>query len=146
MQSSRFDWKPSGKQFTWTKLKAPSPSQQKTIRGRQLKLLARKFQFSEEFGGQDYKLRLMPRPLVRYEDPEEGILEGGVFVMAHGTNAEALLILEANGKTKQWQAGFARLGAAELEAKFDSKTVWKVPFGFSEAYLAVQDFNNRRPG
>ena len=139
LEASQFNWKPSGKGFAWTKLKSQKPSQRKTVRAIQIKQLARKFRFSEKFGGQDYTLRLMPRPLIRYEDSEKGIVDGAIFVMAHGTNAEALLILEADGKTNQWQAGFARLGAASLEAEFDSKTVWKVPFGFSSAYLAKQD-------
>ncbi len=143
LQSNQLNWRPSGKQFSWVDIEAKSPSEKKNSRQRQLKQLARKFQFTEDFNNQQYKLRLMPRPLVQYEDPENGILNGSIFVLAHGTNAEALLILEANGKTKEWQAGFARLGAAALEAKYDKKTVWKVPFGFSRAYMTSRDFGEQ---
>lgn len=93
--------------------------------------LARSFDV-HEFWDPDrtrYELRLMPRPVHRYSNPDEGIVDGAVFVFANGTNPEALLLLElqASDDGPRWRCAIARMGHAELHASFDGDEVWQRP-------------------
>ena len=58
-----------------------------------MKQIARNLDVSETWDGQTYQLRLMPQPIISYED--EDVVDGSIFVLAHGTNAELLAIVEA---------------------------------------------------
>jgi len=76
-------------------------------------------------------LRLMPKPLVRYQDAEIGLRDGALFALAYGTNPTALLALEAwspGSSTVAWRFGFARLGGGEMSGRLDDKEEWTCPF------------------
>src|SRR2546425_391235 len=67
-------------------------------------------------------LRRLARPLPSYRDEDAGILEGGLFAFANGTNPELLLFIEARqGKGKSskpvWQFGVGRASYAQLHAE-----------------------------
>lgn len=75
-------------------------------------------------------LRLLVSPVYRYDDVQGGVLDGAVFVLAHGTNPEILMFVEAHakrGESAMWYCGFAPLGSAELHVTRDSKDVWMQP-------------------
>jgi hypothetical protein len=131
VRAESFEWTPRAAPFTWLKLSDGAPPHaNENIRRRQIKQAAQKFSASEEWQGQTYQLRMMPQPILQYEDKEEGVIEGAVFVWAHGTNVEILMFLEArqgeNG-AKHWAAGFARLSGASLDVDYNGQDFWNSP-------------------
>lgn len=110
---------------------SPSPAAKEPQRLRQIKDLARRFA-AHEFWDPDnsrFELRLLVQPVLHYSDAKASIQDGAIFVMAHGTNPEALLFIEAIGKSLEearWHCAFARLGSAEIHVELDGKEIWKV--------------------
>ena len=74
-------------------------------------------------------LRLLTQPIHRYANPEQGILDGGLFVFAHGGNPEVVLVIEARETEEKetWMYAFSRVAYAELRIKLDDTEIWKVP-------------------
>ena len=71
-------------------------------------------------------LRLLPRPLYRYENTRGDIIDGSVFAFVQGTDPESLLLLEAT-KTRdksKWEYAFVRRTSGELEGRFKDEVVW----------------------
>ena len=55
--------------------------------------------------------------------------DGALFVLAHGTNPEVLVLIEAIGDSidkARWHYGLARCGSAEMHVAIDGKEVWTV--------------------
>ena len=111
---------------------APAVAAEEPVRLRQMKELARRFAAHEFWDpdNQRYELRLLAQPLHRYREPQAGLLDGVVFIFAHGTNPEIVLLIEAAGKDTEaatWQYGFVRLGSAEMHVSLDGGEVWTQP-------------------
>jgi hypothetical protein len=72
--------------------------------------------------------------ILGYTDKEKGVIEGTVFVWAHGTNVEILMFLEArqgeNG-AKNWVAGFRRVSGADLHVDYNGQDFWNDVRGVS---------------
>ena len=103
--------------------------------------MVRRLAAEEEYEG-TFQLRLMPQPIHRYTDAKIGVIDGTIFVMAHGTNVELLVFVEAQ-ETKdkpQWFVGFSRLGAAALQARFDNETIWAAERNFGGASSSYGNF------
>jgi hypothetical protein len=131
VRAESIEWTPRAVPFTWLKVpdEAP-PHATQSIRRRQIKQAAQKFSASEEWRGQTYQLRMMPQPILQYEDQEKGVIEGTVFVWAHGTNVEILMFLEGRqggDDAKHWVAGFARLSGASLDVDYNGQEFWNSP-------------------
>jgi len=111
--------------------KAPKPADREVTRQSQLKELSRRFE-AHEFWDPDnsrFELRLLVQPVYRYRDLDQKIVDGAVFILAHGTNPEAVLLIEAHGETAataEWKYGLVRLGSAEMHASLDGNEVWKL--------------------
>lgn len=116
---------------------APAPAKTSAERLRQMKALAERFKATmtgwREDDADREELRLLPRPLFRYElaaekDPEPNLLDGGLFAYVLGTDPEVILILEAIGTAEkaEWQYAFARATSAGLEVRLDKDrdAVW----------------------
>lgn len=110
---------------------APSPDGTRPQRLRQMKTLAEKFQATllgwKRDNSDREELRLLTRPLYRY-DPKEGpVLDGAVFTFAMGTDPEVLLLIEAvkEGQASRWQYAFARRSSGELEGRLGEQVVWQ---------------------
>jgi hypothetical protein len=106
---------------------APAAAQTEATRLVQLKGLARRFDVSEKLGEEQSPLRLLPTPVYRYQDLEAGLLDGALFVLGHGTNPEAVLVIECgtqNGETA-WSYGFVPLAAAAVTARLSDQVVWE---------------------
>jgi hypothetical protein len=108
---------------------APVPSDKETTRLRQMKDLARRFT-AHEFWDPDnsrFELRLLIQPVHRYSDVKAGVYDGAAFIIAHGTNPEIVLLIEALGepKTARWHFSVARQSSAEVHVELDGKEVWK---------------------
>jgi hypothetical protein len=126
-------WKPAKKQVQFSKLAdAPSVAAKENVRLRQSKEIARRME-AHEFWDPDnsrFELRLLIQPVHRYSDSAVEIQDGIMFVFAHGTNPEALLLIEAVGPTiekSSWQYGLVRTSNAEVHAELDGKEVWMQP-------------------
>ena len=80
--------------------------------------------------GSRYELRLMPRPLHRYNDDKEKVADGAIFAFAYGTNPELLAVIEARGEpaSARWQIGFARCGTAEQHVLLKAKEIFMLPY------------------
>jgi hypothetical protein len=97
---------------------------------RQMKEIARRFT-AHEFWDPDnsrFELRLLVQPVHRYRDERRGVLDGAAFVLAHGTNPEVVLLIEAHGARPdqaQWRYSLARMGSAEFHVELDGREVWK---------------------
>jgi hypothetical protein len=115
---------------------APAPAADSPQKQRQLKLIAQKFtghQFWDPNNSR-YELRRLERPLYTYRDEAAGVLEGGLFTLANGTNPEILFFVEArvdpNDKSKAtWQYAVGRLAHAELHMEYDGKEIFNAPRG-----------------
>jgi len=123
-------WQPAEKQIDFVPLAdAPPPAAKETGRLRQIKDIARRFTAHEFWDPENsrFELRLLVQPVHRYRDAANEIQDGAMFVLAHGTNPEALLLIEAAGPTVEgagWQYGLVRTSNAELHAELDGKEVW----------------------
>jgi hypothetical protein len=75
------------------------------------------------------ELRLLVQPVHRYQDDDALVLDGAVFVLAHGTNPEVLLQIEAVSVKggPLWKYSLVRLGSAEMHVELDGREVWTVP-------------------
>lgn len=94
---------------------APRPASTAERRLLQMKELARGFVVEENYHQDVSVLRLLPRPIDRYQDRAAGIDDGAMFAFTYGTNPELVLLLECRGET--WQFAVARLSWAELNVK-----------------------------
>jgi hypothetical protein len=110
---------------------APRPAEDGAARLRQMKSLAGRFA-ARKFGeGNAEVLRLLPRPLYRYDvnsskDTNPILRDGGMFSFVMGTDPEVVLLLEAverEGKAL-WQYAFARATAYAVEASLGDRVVW----------------------
>ena len=106
--------------------KSLPPADSDVRRLSQLKSLVEPFSISEEYGGQSFELRLLPRPIHRYQDEKDGLIDGALFIFAHGTNPEIVAVIECRKETSGpvWSYGFLPLAGAGVTARLDGKTVW----------------------
>ena len=107
---------------------APSVADNPGQRLRQMKALARRF---DSYGiypvNRRVPMRVLPTPLLRYEDEDAGIRDGALFVLAGGTDPEALLVIElsATGSGDPlWQFAINRVSSGELHVSLDGREIW----------------------
>jgi hypothetical protein len=108
---------------------APEPAGNPALRMAQIRALAREFtgrSLGEQ--GQAWELRLLPRPLYRYESSDPDVIDGALFalVSSAGTDPELILVLEARkGQSgPQWLFGAARFSDMSLWLNHKSHEVW----------------------
>lgn len=129
----QWEWAPSEAGLVFERFPdEPAVEDSADARVRRQKAFARQFEVGEigSIDGDDYQLRLMPTPVYTYEDAASGILSGGIFIFAYGTNPEVLLVIEAREdekKQRHWQYAFNLLTAATPAARVDGKVVWQAP-------------------
>ena len=124
-------WTPERSDFELSPVpKVDPPAESKAARLRQLREIARRFT-AHQFWDPDnsrFELRLLAQPVHRYSDPERGIIDGAVFILANGTNPEIILLLEATQveeSAPSWSYALVRTSSAELHVEFDGVEVWK---------------------
>lgn len=123
-------WRPPQEKVARTPIAdADPPSASRPGRLRQLKSLAMRFN-AYEVGDPDrarFELRLLVQPVHRYDDGDNGIQDGAVFVMAHGTNPEMILLIEALGSAIDragWHFSAFPSSSAELHVELEGREVW----------------------
>lgn len=110
---------------------ADAPAENPAGRLRQMRTLSNRFESKLLGWGAANpireELRLLPRPIYRYEKlPAGAIIDGAVFAFVTGVDPETLLLIEAvsaDGKS-HWEYSFARRTSGELEGRLDQKLVW----------------------
>ncbi|MGH7138224.1 MAG: hypothetical protein ACREHD_20930 [Pirellulales bacterium] len=127
-------WQPQTTDFRVAPLKdAPSPAAKESGRLRQMRDVARRFT-AHEFWHPDnsrHELRVLPQPIHRYSDPEEKVQDGAVFAIVHGTNPEAVVLIEildlsvgtGSAGRGHWQYAVLRSSDAEGHVELDGKEV-----------------------
>lgn len=125
-------WSPPKDAIRFTALtEVDPPAATRERRLQQFKKLAGKFSASSHGrDDRDWELRLLPRPLYRYETPADDkseVLDGVLFGLVQGTDLEIVLLLEAvRGKTPSWRWSAARMSDLPLSLKLGGKEVWQV--------------------
>lgn len=114
---------------------APAPAGTKVRRLAQMRALARQFSGRDDFEQrEDYLLRLLPNPMIRYADADSGLVDGALFALVHGTDPEMLLLIEARREDDggaQWYWALAPMTSYELHADLNDEEVWHAPPRFS---------------
>jgi hypothetical protein len=108
---------------------APAPADTPRQRLVQLRLLSQRFSgFEFEPAKGRMQMRLLPKPLLRYDDPESGLQDGALFSLSFGVNPEVLILIEARkapgASSPTWQYGIGRLGGAEVAVSLDNQEIW----------------------
>lgn len=109
---------------------APAPADAPAQRLVQIRALAKEFSgrsLSDQ--GQAWQLRLLPRPLYRYESTDPDVIDGAIFalVSSAGTDPEILLVLEARkigSEPPRWYYSAARFSDMSLWLTQNDKDVW----------------------
>lgn len=129
--AQRWNWSPRTAGFVAQPLHdAPPPAEGPAQRLRQMKELARRLT-AHEFWDPDhsrFELRLLSQPVHRYQDPDAGVTDAAIFLLAHGTNPEVVATIEAapdKNSALRWQCAFLRLGHAEMHVEIDGQEVWR---------------------
>lgn len=76
-------------------------------------------------------LRILPTPLLRYDDRETGLQDGALFSLTDSTSPALFLVLEIRataGGAPTWHYGFGRTGGAIQVATLDGKQVYDQSF------------------
>lgn len=108
------------------------PLELEAPRTAQLRQLAESFEIQIDHGSKNFvrmKLRLLRQPLLRYQDADNGIIDGAVFGFVVETDPEAILLLEAyqSDSGPQWRYACAEMTINALQVTRDGKMVWEKP-------------------
>lgn len=114
---------------------AALPAKTPELRLRQLREMARRFtayRVYGEFGRTE--LRLLSRPVYRYKDETDDIIDGAVFCIAKDLNPHIVLLIEAHktGQESRWRYATVRHSDAECHLLLDGQEIWH-----AEMYAAV---------
>jgi hypothetical protein len=106
---------------------AATPSQSRSQRLIQMRQLADEFAVQlTDWSEETYSLRLMPRPLYRYESTDPEVLDGALFAFTYTTDPELLVMVEAR-KTEtgfQYMYGHARMNVGAVTVTYRDQEVW----------------------
>ena len=123
-----FIWAPEKPGVTFREIPdAPPPAESPRLRLGQMRDLIKRFVATEHVSRQPDLLRLMPHPIDRYADQGKDQVDGAIFVFAHGTNPEVMVLIEAQGSSPEkatWRFAVARLTVAPFEVTIDRREVW----------------------
>ncbi|AMV20855.1 hypothetical protein [Planctomyces sp. SH-PL14] len=148
-QGTATTWNPRRGGITYKPLAdAPAPAETKTARLTQMRQIAKRFQFQDDFEGKSrWELRLMTTPLYRYGSDEGDVVDGAIFAYAHGTDPEGLLLLEARRSDKggalEWHHALAPMTGYALTAKDRDQEVWSIgwrqpPYDLNEPFACIE--------
>src|SRR5262249_25753815 len=110
--------------------KAAAPAASEAQRLLQVKQLAKDFSgWKKERDGIETELRLLPQPIHRYAAPKQGIINGALFTLVHGTDPEIFVLIEARGQDAaraHWQFAATRMNSVQLKLRHKDQQVWAV--------------------
>jgi hypothetical protein len=107
---------------------APKPGATPSERLRQMRTLAREFHAYFDLPRDQSELRLLTRPLYRYETSRPDLPDGALFAFVQTTDPEVLLLIEARpaGGALAWHYALARMSMVNLRAQHKERPVWRV--------------------
>jgi hypothetical protein len=134
-----FGWMPEGTTLQFKPVPdAPVPDETPSRRLRQMRAIINRFAGSEVVAKERCELRLLPQPIDRYSPSTADRADGAIFIAAFGTNPEALLFIESDGKA--WTYAVGRLsGAQAISLTIDGTTAWEGPpvhYNLNSSYTA----------
>lgn len=149
-ENNRIPWRPRKKGLEWHKLDdVDPPAESKVARRIQMRKISESFSASDEFKRNSadketsqYQLRLMPRPLYRYPDNAQGMIDGAVFAFVHGTDPEVFVALEAaqiDGK-RIWRYALAPMTCWAVQVQYKGSEVWNLPERLNKS-SAIGDYH-----
>lgn len=103
------------------------PSESKPQRLRQMRQFAQMFTADlEDYDRDNYRLRLMPQPLYRYESTDPDVLDGALFSYTYTTDPDLLVVVEARKSDDRfrWMFGLARMNVGEVKVKYRDREVF----------------------
>ena len=125
-------WTPKSSDLQFQLLpNVPQPADSTAQRMRQMREFVRKFTAHEFWVNGRQEMRIVPAAVHRYEDADQRLIDGAMFVIAVGTHPEATLFLEAVHPADEakpiWKFAVGRSGAAEMVVNYDDKEVHHMP-------------------
>ncbi len=133
---SEIVWSPNRAGLEWRPCDgSAAPAETDARRLFQMRSIARQFSGTLSVPNRQIsQLTLLPQPLVRYQSPAEGVIDGAVFSLAVGTDPELLLVIEAK-KVADGSVAFmyapARSHYHALELKRNGNPVWSAEMAIS---------------
>jgi hypothetical protein len=129
LRSGREHWKPSEYVCKFTDLpQSPVPAAKPALRLPQMRTIAAAFAVVDYFGDKEkVDLRLLPQPAYRYAEDGK-IVDGALFIFAHGTNPECCVLPEAyrDDKGARYRYAVAPMSIYKLETQYKGALVWSV--------------------
>lgn len=127
-------WQPKRSDVTYAPIPdAGEPARAKGTRLLQMRQLVRGFTVTKADADDNRtELRLLPQPLYRYEiaKPETAeVFDGALFVFAHGTDPELLVMVEAHrdsGGTTSWRFAGVRSNHLNMWMTYRDREIWRV--------------------
>jgi hypothetical protein len=129
-------WNPEQAAAKFSRLPdAPRAAEGAVQRLVQMKAQAARFSAVDEFKSladpqmSRFQLRLLTKPVYRYQDAEAGVNDGAVFAFVHGTDPELFLILEhrGDGDKAAWYYSLVPMTCWGVKAQLAGSEVWSVP-------------------
>jgi hypothetical protein len=120
---------------------APEPAKTAPARLRQMRALALEFR-GETHDRTPTPLRLLTKPLYRYETSGGDCVDGALFAFVFATDPEVLLLIEARLLDDKlvWHYGLGRMSGRRLQVWHQAKRVQEFPWlngGRSESYVRL---------
>ncbi|HEV7225717.1 MAG TPA: hypothetical protein VGN42_23625, partial [Pirellulales bacterium] len=125
-------WKSKAPGISWHALTpAPAAQASSALRLRQMKELSHRFAIrADDPGRGKEELRLLPQPIHRYADPDQGVIDAAIFgFTSYGTNPNALVMIELckEAEASAWRFACSRATDAGLSVILDGTQVWTCP-------------------
>ena len=129
MRDSKQQWLPAAGVPLFPLPDGPAPEPTAARRTLQMRELAREFTaHTVDDVGARWQLRMLSRPLYRYEKPEGEIVDGALFAFVSdaGTDPEIALVLEAvkEGEKETWRYRPVRFSISSLYVQYKKNEVW----------------------
>lgn len=108
---------------------APAPAATPSQRFRQMRELSKEFTARHTTEtGVDSELRVLTKPLYRYESTDPDLVDGALFAITLGTDPEAFLLLEARRVDQglQWQYALTRMNYIRTRISYRGREIWSV--------------------
>ena len=127
-------WAPKMAGTTWKSIDdAGEPADSLPRRLTQMRSIARQFTGKvTNPEGEVTKLELLPQPLLRFQAPQQNVIDGAIFSLAVVTDPEALLMIEAfKDKDKvSWRYCALRSHYWQVDLARNDVSVWAAPLKF----------------
>jgi hypothetical protein len=143
---NRILWAPAEAGLQWKPIaEAPPPADSPARRLRQIRQLAGRFSaHSIAHSGSRWELRLIPKPVYRYQHRDGNVtLDGALLALCQGTDPEIFLGIEvrAGENGRKWHYACAAFSDYDLHVRLDGSEVWAPGRGQANSRNAAHWWN-----